>query len=404
MNKSFDGCWTCRLRRKKCDEQRPRCAACAALSLTCQYSQEKPDWMDGGVQQKEMTEHIKREVKAGAHRRRWERVAHAAEDPASESSRQPQSVTELSTVTPSLHTRDPAGELVEALGPRLAFGAVLRHLASSPRDLSTNRMQIPSAEQAAFSFSSTLLVFDDIISSTVLRETPRLHQYYQALLDGPDSPINPEDVVGCQGWVLLAISQISCLDARKQECKRTGNLDKLELVRRALPIKAWLEDHLTQMQMHPGSAAQQTHSPLAIFIEESRSSHLIPVITRIWTHAALLYHFLVVSGWQPASEDVSYHVNQVLDLMSNHVKPRALLRTMVWPFAIASILAQASIEHQFLALVQNLQLIGLFGTIRNALEVMEMVWRGRVPLTLRITTSLRSSISLGSWYYWFEKN
>lgn len=31
--RSKTGCWTCRLRRKKCDEQRPICAACAQLGL-----------------------------------------------------------------------------------------------------------------------------------------------------------------------------------------------------------------------------------------------------------------------------------------------------------------------------------------------------------------------------------
>jgi hypothetical protein len=46
----------------------------AMRSLTCQYNQEKPEWMDGGVRQKEITEQIKREVKAGSQRRRWERV------------------------------------------------------------------------------------------------------------------------------------------------------------------------------------------------------------------------------------------------------------------------------------------------------------------------------------------
>jgi hypothetical protein len=68
--RSFNGCWTCRLRRKKCDEIHPECGACAALYITCHYDQNKPEWMDGDVRQEDMAERLKREVKEKAHRRR----------------------------------------------------------------------------------------------------------------------------------------------------------------------------------------------------------------------------------------------------------------------------------------------------------------------------------------------
>ena len=78
--RSFNGCWTCRLRRKKCGEQHPVCDACASLYITCHYNPDKPDWMDGGVRQEEMAEELKREVKEKAHRRRGERAAHSFGD------------------------------------------------------------------------------------------------------------------------------------------------------------------------------------------------------------------------------------------------------------------------------------------------------------------------------------
>jgi C6 transcription factor Pro1 len=78
--RSSNGCWTCRLRRKKCDEKHPVCDACAALHITCRYDQDKPEWMDGGVRQEEMAERLKREVKERAHRRRGERAVHISSD------------------------------------------------------------------------------------------------------------------------------------------------------------------------------------------------------------------------------------------------------------------------------------------------------------------------------------
>lgn len=68
--RSFGGCWTCRLRRKKCDEARPVCHICAALEIDCVYSDDKPEWMDGADRQKQKADWVKREVKRkAAHRR-----------------------------------------------------------------------------------------------------------------------------------------------------------------------------------------------------------------------------------------------------------------------------------------------------------------------------------------------
>lgn len=70
LARSSDGCWTCRLRRKKCDEARPRCAACDALEISCLYSDEKPEWMDGGERQAQKADEVKAEVKKKAAWRR----------------------------------------------------------------------------------------------------------------------------------------------------------------------------------------------------------------------------------------------------------------------------------------------------------------------------------------------
>ncbi|KAK9324728.1 hypothetical protein V1517DRAFT_316703 [Lipomyces orientalis] len=39
------GCWTCRLRRKKCTEEKPACAACLRLKLACDGYGDRPDFM-----------------------------------------------------------------------------------------------------------------------------------------------------------------------------------------------------------------------------------------------------------------------------------------------------------------------------------------------------------------------
>ncbi|QKD57818.2 fungal-specific transcription factor domain-containing protein [Fusarium oxysporum Fo47] len=61
--KSGGTCWTCRLRRKKCDGARPVCGSCAALETTCHNGLEKPGWMDGAAEQKIIPETMKRQIK-----------------------------------------------------------------------------------------------------------------------------------------------------------------------------------------------------------------------------------------------------------------------------------------------------------------------------------------------------
>lgn len=61
--RSKQGCWTCRLRRKKCDERRDVCLTCESLSITCYGYGAKPDWMDGGEKERNIAIGIKQIVK-----------------------------------------------------------------------------------------------------------------------------------------------------------------------------------------------------------------------------------------------------------------------------------------------------------------------------------------------------
>ncbi|CAO2656491.1 Nn.00g052940.m01.CDS01 [Neocucurbitaria sp. VM-36] len=79
-----NGCWTCKLRRKKCDELQPSCGPCNNLEITCNYGP-KPTWMDGGTQQGQATTLVKNEIKQkAAYRREKANTSNnAAHDPAS---------------------------------------------------------------------------------------------------------------------------------------------------------------------------------------------------------------------------------------------------------------------------------------------------------------------------------
>lgn len=53
VQRTKSGCWTCRLRRKKCSEGGPPCLTCADRGITCHGYGPKPDWKDRGDKEKE---------------------------------------------------------------------------------------------------------------------------------------------------------------------------------------------------------------------------------------------------------------------------------------------------------------------------------------------------------------
>ena len=59
--RSRSGCFTCRLRRKKCDEGHPACGACLNLSVRCEYK--RPVWWGNADQRRVQKERIKNKIK-----------------------------------------------------------------------------------------------------------------------------------------------------------------------------------------------------------------------------------------------------------------------------------------------------------------------------------------------------
>ncbi|CAI7565634.1 unnamed protein product [Penicillium pancosmium] len=59
--RSRSGCFTCRLRRKKCDENHPACGACVNLNVRCEYK--RPVWWGIPDQRRLQKERIKTKIK-----------------------------------------------------------------------------------------------------------------------------------------------------------------------------------------------------------------------------------------------------------------------------------------------------------------------------------------------------
>ncbi|KAI9729045.1 MAG: hypothetical protein M1828_000130 [Chrysothrix sp. TS-e1954] len=102
--RSRSGCFTCRLRRKKCDEGKPVCKACKHLNVECEYK--RPKWWSHPEQRRHHKDIVKNIIKA------------TKEKPAP-SSKVPENVQPLSANTPpslchSLPTTDNHSEFMSA--------------------------------------------------------------------------------------------------------------------------------------------------------------------------------------------------------------------------------------------------------------------------------------------------
>ncbi|KAG0645625.1 Pestheic acid cluster transcriptional regulator 3 [Hyphodiscus hymeniophilus] len=74
-SRSTTGCWTCRIRRKKCDDGKPSCHGCTFRQLTCHGYGPKPAWMDSAESQKAEVEKIKQAVNQNFRSRRAYRIS-----------------------------------------------------------------------------------------------------------------------------------------------------------------------------------------------------------------------------------------------------------------------------------------------------------------------------------------
>ncbi|CAI7641023.1 unnamed protein product [Penicillium bialowiezense] len=70
------GCWTCRVRHKKCDITTPICRECSDRSVHCHGYGPKPAWMDGGSEEKKERSRIKAAI--NQHVRRIRKMHHRA--------------------------------------------------------------------------------------------------------------------------------------------------------------------------------------------------------------------------------------------------------------------------------------------------------------------------------------
>ena len=261
-----------------------------------------------------------------------------------------------------------------------SLSKVLAQLSDSPLLEVSSDITLWTADQAAFRFFSAMLLVNDIISSTSLEHAPRLQKYHRHLLTSNHNsghfPLQLEDFVGHENWILLLIGEISALDAWKKEMKKSGALSMMQLVHRASDIEQRLHHGCATLEKpgHTSRMRLKSPNPLEFFLYKPLDTSA--ALTKIWAYAAHIYLHTIVSGWQPASAEVKDNVAKLI-VAFNALPSPALLRTLVWPFCVAGCLADAYQESSFRDMVASMGPLQRFGTMQLALRILEDVWSRR---------------------------
>lgn len=269
------------------------------------------------------------------------------------------------------------------------MGTMLENL----RGVVPSNCSIWSAEQAALRFFTALVIYQDIIACTVREQASTMMIHYDGILSTishSQKPglLNLEDFIGCQNWVLRAIAEISALDQWKKQAKRAGVLDVMDLVRRASTIQSDLQAGTVNLERFASGtqalAPLSPYQPLEIILAKSRitnglsASQLVDqsIVSQIWADAAQVYLTTVLSGWQPRNVQLRNHVAHAIDLLST-IENTSWLRALAWPICVTGCFATEEQETAFRNVANASGGLAMFGTMRDALAIMEKVWSVR---------------------------
>lgn len=153
-----------------------------------------------------------------------------------------------------------------------------------------------------------------------------------------------EYFVGCQGWALLAFSEIITLDTWKRGGMAAGTLNPAELAIRSEQICQSHRAGIARLDMT--DPMPRTTSLRDIVRANYRHDSPCRVgeqttVTLVWAHAAQIYLMVVVLGWEPQDLPVRGSVAALFHLLQTLSSPAAL-HSLVWPFCIAGCLAEAA--------------------------------------------------------------
>lgn len=296
--------------------------------------------------------------------------------------------------------------------PKRSFSQVVEQL-SPPLNFVKPHPPLWTPPQASYRFHTALLIFADVIASTVLRRRPKLQPQYGHVLASADEVRPPEcpkldiyQFFGVDHATLLVIADVAELAEWKWEQERLQQSSTVELVHRGIKLETRLLrtiETLKQEAKSSLSAVPSQTGPRALFDLQpaggpAPTAHIARIISLIWYHAAFSYLLSTYGDSKPEAQhhtkldenlSTTTHLLNSLCDSKNHsssteshtVQAPAWLRSMAWPIAVTGLLLNPDQEQEMHVMQRVMKLLdgslGVFGTVKNVKRVVEEAWEHR---------------------------
>lgn len=321
-------CWTCRLRRKKCDEELPLCATCKRLEIECFPSYEKPEFMDGGSKEKQKSIEIRALVKAKNDGLRRSR--------APEAKRRQQ-----------CHSQETTN--------------------SSKKDISRSRTMRSESEK--------------LLESLIAVSSPPAVSSLQSMslvLNNQDSRELEVEPVCCERWLKYLIDEVDTLSMEMDKSlNKPDEIPSFQFKADRLQdlLKAGVRDsHLKCVELtaiKPGRSIQRVEAEM-----HSRRIE-VSLVTCLFASAALIYLHIMLHGTDAVALPTANKLLFEWIFNFRFFPECTLLSDLAWPFCITGCMATTVKQQQFLRETVITSGIDRLSTcmIWRALYVMEMCWK-----------------------------
>ncbi|KAF5241431.1 hypothetical protein FAUST_3861 [Fusarium austroamericanum] len=243
-----------------------------------------------------------------------------------------------------------------------------------------------NAEQGTFSFFSSILLFADIISSTVLDQPAKLHEYHCELRQSNSRQMSHmalEEITGCHTWVLLAISDISNLSRWKKDQMTSGKLSNDELIYRATSLERILNNGLDTLDQDGNTDNNSQHiPPFELLLNQSGSpfsySKAAPntrlPLTRTWIYAARTYLLSVKLDTITESSELEISVKQIIQSFGA-ITSCPWMRWLAWPLCVAGIYASKAQRSAICKIMDLAGSFNVFGTMKAVFDIIKKTWQ-----------------------------
>ena len=218
-------------------------------------------------------------------------------------------------------------------------------------------------ESNALKFFITSFVWVDIIANATYGPPPFNPKHFDYLPLLENGSFRPQSMIGCQSCIMTLITEITTIEAWRNDQLEQGCLSVIELANRATALSDRLKCGIQRIE------SVLSEDPTNIEADSG-------AVNLVFSYAGLVYLHTIVSGVSPHTPEIKHNATRCLEKLE--VLPAHLLVRICWPYTIAGCMATEDLHERFRGVLTRAADAGhALGTTWKGLRIMEECWRLR---------------------------